>query len=110
MNKSNAKDYLPLVQALAEGKTIQMRYADKIWRDVDHIDIVSVDADRYRIKPEPKKQWCQMYLVKGTIGNSGECFYSAIAKNGHIRELEDVEKSPIFVRWLTDRIEYEIQE
>ena len=61
-------------------------------------------------KPEPKKQWCRMYLVKGVIGNSGECFYSAIALNGHIRELEDVEKNPIFVRWLTDRIEYELPE
>lgn len=109
MNKDTAKDYLPLVQALAEGKTIQVINSDGSWTDLINF-VMMEDASKYRIKPEPKKQWCRMYLVKGVIGNTGECFYSAIALNGHIRELEDVEKSPIFVRWLTDRIEYTLPE
>jgi hypothetical protein len=120
MNQSQAKEWLPLIQALAEGKTAQRVTADldnstANWLDIKNLQLDFDTLDRinpcfYRIKPEPKKQWCRMYLVKGAIGNSGECFYSAIAKNGHIRELDDVEKSPIFVRWLTDRIEYELPE
>ena len=117
MNQSQAKEWLPLIQALVEGKTLQrVRSKDfgfaTAWYDIkeeSHLDF-RLPTSCYRIKPEPKKQWCRMYLVKGVIGNSGECFYSAIAKNGHIRELEEVEKSPIFVRWLTDRIEYELPE
>lgn len=58
MNKDNAKDYLPLVQALAEGKSIQLaayfHYTGEVggWVDVDELD-TKVCATAYRIKPEP---------------------------------------------------------
>lgn len=54
MNKDNAKDYLPLVQALAEGKVIQWRNHAGSWEDSDELS----DAwtpDHYRIKPEPRE-------------------------------------------------------
>lgn len=41
MNKDNAKDYLPLVQALADGKVIQGKFLDG-WRD---LNVVSFDMD-----------------------------------------------------------------
>lgn len=54
MNKDNAKDYLPLVQALAEGKTIQLNSGHG-WEDVDYLAPFSYEAERYRVKPEPRK-------------------------------------------------------
>ncbi len=56
MNKNNAKDYLPLVQALAEGKTIQWMPGDSAmckWEDRVEMDF-SQPPFAYRIKPEPK--------------------------------------------------------
>lgn len=53
MNKQNAKDFLPLVQALAEGKTIQFRLDCEDWRDISSNNIGFVyQRDQYRIKPE----------------------------------------------------------
>ena len=104
MNKDTAKDYLPLVQALADGKTIQRVRSDGTsfgteWDDIyseSQFD-VNIPASCYRIKPEPK--WIRLGLFKqGTI------------------VVEDCEsekrcgKNPLFIRWLTDRIEYELPE
>lgn len=53
MNKNNAKDFLPLVQALAEGKTIQLRTDDgSRWVDLCAPAFNGNPAE-YRIKPEP---------------------------------------------------------
>jgi hypothetical protein len=58
MNKNNAKDYLPLVQALADGKTIQI-HQDGEWEDYNHTFHLNLmlNPDRYRIKPEPAEYW-----------------------------------------------------
>lgn len=50
MNKDNAKDYLPFVQALAEGKTIQHYYINEWITIID--PCFSDEAKNYRIKPE----------------------------------------------------------
>jgi hypothetical protein len=65
MNKENAKDYLPLVQALADGKTIQFKCllmetipynSDFKWKDIAcNSEFKWTNApDHYRIKPEPR--------------------------------------------------------
>lgn len=60
MTKDNAKDYLPLVQALAEGKTIQSNYRGTHWVDLD--DVSFSDPHKcYRIKPEPRRWWLVAY-------------------------------------------------
>jgi len=55
MNKENAKDYLPLLQAFADGKTLQKRisgFLEYRWEDV--LDPIFSDPPHYyRIKPEP---------------------------------------------------------
>ena len=54
MNKNNAAAYLPLVQALAEGKQLQcygLPNSFGIWTDVD-VAYFDIKADHYRIKPE----------------------------------------------------------
>lgn len=49
MNSKNAHQYLPLVQALAEGKTIQALDCGA-WVDLDGTDFHQ-DSNRYRVKP-----------------------------------------------------------
>lgn len=51
MNKENAHLYLPLVQALAEGKTIQYG-SESIWGDVKDPNFLN-PPQYYRVKPEP---------------------------------------------------------
>lgn len=54
MNKETIKDFMPLMQAMLEGKTIQCCYNyDKEWVDVGEI-IVGYGISSYRIKPESK--------------------------------------------------------
>lgn len=59
MNASNAKDYLPLVQALADGKVIQLNYSGD-WKDISEMDPI-FPANFYRIKPEPREIWVNHY-------------------------------------------------
>jgi hypothetical protein len=53
MNKENAHLYLPLVQALADGKTIQFLNVNSNWDDCVRVDFNS-EPKFYRIKPEPR--------------------------------------------------------
>ena len=54
MNKKNAHKFLPLVQALADGKTIQ--YAGANWEDIEELVFSEYDKPKdFRIKPvEPR--------------------------------------------------------
>lgn len=59
MNKDNAKEFLPLVQALIDGKTIQYYSHEAAqWKDMTAVNFI-YDSARYRIKPEriKKKMW-----------------------------------------------------
>lgn len=60
MNASNAKDYLPLVQALSEGKVIEFHDGHGGW-NVDKEWDFSYPADQYRIKPEPREIWVNRF-------------------------------------------------
>ena len=57
MDKNNAKDYLPFVQALAEGKTIQCKDKDGNWNDMNYNIGFNSEPEYYRIKPETTKWW-----------------------------------------------------
>lgn len=53
MNRQQAKELLPIIQAFAEGKTIQVQ-EDIDWLYLgDEIDF-NFSPQRYRIKPDPK--------------------------------------------------------
>ena len=57
MNKENASQFLPLVQALADGKTIQVLGCDgSEWIDIREVKF-SDNPEAYRIKPEPREFW-----------------------------------------------------
>lgn len=98
MNKENAKDYLPLVQALADGKTIQSIHNGE-WFDLPNPSFNGA-ANLYRIKPEPKKGWYRVALFK-----------NGVTCTEFEEEEEKCEKhNSYFIRWLTDRIEYTLPE
>lgn len=54
MDRKQAKELLPIIQAFAEGKTIEFR--NKSFKEWTEIDNPSFDPTitNYRIKPEPK--------------------------------------------------------
>ena len=53
MNRQQVKELLPIIQAFAEGKTIQVQ-EDTDWRYLgDEIDF-NFSQQRYRIKPDTK--------------------------------------------------------
>ena len=53
MNAQNAREYLPLVQALADGLKIQCNDRGQ-WVDVESLYTDVYLPDEYRIKPEPR--------------------------------------------------------
>ena len=55
MTKEEAKELLPIIQAWAEGKTIQVRINnDSSWTDLLDTKLEISNLYEYRIKPEPK--------------------------------------------------------
>lgn len=53
MTREQAKAILPIIQAYAEGKTIQYRTSNNEWVDT-YKPSFSDSSSNYRIKPEPK--------------------------------------------------------
>ena len=86
MTRDNAKDYLPFMQALADGKTIQFA-TDGIWMHTIDISFQHA-ASFYRIKPEQREFWLEFY----TNGNR------AIADNPGPHVNEHCVKERIHVR------------
>ena len=58
MNRQQAKEILPIIEAYVAGKTIQVKsIIDGLWYDYDNEDGISLnsaESQRYRIKPESK--------------------------------------------------------
>lgn len=70
MKQSEAKEFLPIIEAWAEGKTLQFKtYDSDRWVDVSDDDCVAFNAgtSRYRIKPEPRTFYSIEYS-EGTFG------------------------------------------
>lgn len=92
MNRKQAKELLPIIQAFAEGKTIQYYYEGEGWIDVspDRAVDFSNNPSKYRIKPEQKyrpfrtKEECWNEMLKhqpfGWVKHtsSNEYFYSIL--------------------------------
>ena len=110
MNKTNASKWIELGSAMIQGKTIQRNEKGE-WLDVLNLNTISYDPESFRIKPEPKKDWARLALLK----DEKEYFSGRADKDmGEsedeiIKGLEDLYCAH-FIRWLTDRIEYIIPE
>jgi hypothetical protein len=65
MNKENAHLFLPLVQALADGKTIQ--YAGANWEDIEELEFSEYDKPKdFRIKPAEPRTF-EMWYIGGCM-------------------------------------------
>lgn len=53
MKRTSAKELLPIIQAYAEGKTIQFFSMDKGWEDKEYLSFME-EPYLYRVKPDPK--------------------------------------------------------
>ena len=54
MTREETKELLPIMQAFAEGKTIQFKTKDRPWFDLLDNNLEMREVFKYRIKPEPK--------------------------------------------------------
>ena len=57
MDRNQAKEFYPIMQAFAEGKSIEFSSitdVSKAWREVTDFPLEMIDSFKFRIKPEPK--------------------------------------------------------
>jgi hypothetical protein len=112
MSSEEAKRRAELYQALADGKTLQVREivngGTERWCDIESYGvglflIENREREVVRIKPEQKKEWVRVGLWTA----EGVCprFYA-----NALRPEESWEGNKYFGGWLTDRIEYELPE
>ena len=75
MNRQEAKELLPIIQAFAEGKIIQYKWNDKKWFNIQSEDVINIIklmeyGQELRVKPEPKyrpfknKEECWQEILK----------------------------------------------
>jgi len=69
MNAKNAHDFIPLLQALGDGKIIQEDYFGE-WSDLSGEISFSMKPEFYRIKREPRTFEIVRSKLSGSIYNS----------------------------------------
>lgn len=108
LTREEAKKLLPIIQAFAEGKTIQQRvqvgYEDE-WVDANLPSWVIIPST-YRIKPEPKyrpfktQEECWNEMHKHPDFGWVKCKYTGnFASIGNISEKKD---KKLFITWTTN--------
>lgn len=111
MNRQQAKDLLPIIQAFAEGKTIQSKYINgsNTWWDDNNLSFG--DGVEYRIKPEPKyrpfkdAEECWQEMLKhqpfGWVKDKGDGAYVMVTKVSDGRDKMAINES---YNWRLDRL------
>lgn len=92
MNRERAKALLPIIQAFAEGKTIQAKANTIGWYDIDEPGWeYSVNTEtEYRIKPEPREFWIRKRPMEDMYVYSKEPnFTDPHTEVIHVREVLD---------------------
>lgn len=95
MNRQEAKELLPIIQAFAEGKKIEVRVGNDSWTETDEVYGGRNNDYDYRIKTEPKyrpfknKKECWEEMLKhqpfGWVTDvSGMCNIITIREEGII--------------------------
>lgn len=96
MNRKEAKELLPIIQAFSEGRVIEFSSitdVSKAWREVTDFPIGMIKNFKFRIKPEPKYRpfkdakecWAEMQKhqpfgwIKGKEGEHHSLITSIIA-------------------------------
>ena len=68
MTRDQAKELLPIIQAFADGKEVQVNSCG-VWQRLCREPTFSLSPDHYRIKPEPREYWLipSERIVKGPV-------------------------------------------
>lgn len=62
MTRTEAKILAPIITAFGEGKAIQAKHIrNDRWEDVNLLDLENNSDWEYRIKPEPREFWVNIY-------------------------------------------------
>lgn len=92
------REHAEVIHAFANGAEIQCQnHCEKVWRDIKEPSFL--DSVDYRVKPTPKMAWYRVAETK-----HGTCTANMKRSEG------EIDQAPYFIRWLTDRIEYEVTE
>lgn len=78
MTREEAKKFLPLLQAYADGKEIEI-LDDGVWGKISSPGFTS-GPERYRIKPEPREVWVNQFAATGIRLRSAAFATEASAK------------------------------
>lgn len=91
MNREEAAKFLSIIQALAEGKTVQFK--SRIFNDWKDTDNPYFEQNiEYRIKPEPRKVWVVEFGDGSTLSVDKSTFktsYGEVKKIHGPFELKD---------------------
>lgn len=104
MTREEAKELLPIIQALSEGKTIQF-LSNGEWIDTDD-PVFARQVDNYRIKPEPKyrpfknQEECWEEMLKhqpfGWVKNKDAQYINLLSVRGD-KDLDNLFETIIFI-------------
>lgn len=113
MNQEQAKAWLPLIQAVAEGKTLQIVKMNQgsrepVWCDVESSEFIYFNLGeyaRFRIKPEPKKARLKVAINKT---NENKYYLCTVSDDDDVGK-NLLANSKSFVKWI-ETLEYELPE
>lgn len=87
MNREDAKNLLPIIQAFADGKEVQWQESGK-WRTAVG---PSFCADfEWRIKPEPREIWVNEYKFGSDVYYSKEAAKANLMEGGVMSQFREV--------------------
>ena len=85
MNKDRINELLPIIQAFAEGKCIQIKSFNGIgWVDAPDL-VFGGEPKDYRIKPKPIEIWC-------TVNSKGHCLSNQRTESDCIELIEKLNR------------------
>lgn len=107
MTKENAHLYLPLVQALVDGKTVECRAGDS-WIN-NYVYHFSSPPERYRIKPEPvlvplgpedvppgsiirRHEWLKGWQTVNGVYATGVCFNGILLDWSELMDVYEIKR------------------
>jgi len=91
MNRERCKELLPIIQAFAEGKDVQVMLSENEW--VSLKDPQWGACDEYRIKPEPMEIWVHVFCdgsMSVPFTDKESAYHGALHDNvRHFREVTE---------------------
>jgi hypothetical protein len=105
LTPEQAESMLPYMQAIAEGKTIQVKWFNEEFYDyTEYLPGYPDKNAEWRIKPEPKTIKYRVALIAGTNANATP---HTVVINNQV-SAPHLEHAYGFKKWITDWVEVEV--